>query len=62
METYRIPIRISMHSLLLLLYYVYGNLKNWKADEEPSNGIIVKHFRERRFVEDSHLLQIEENT
>lgn len=63
METY-LPVRISMHSLLLLLLYydVYENLKNWKTDKEPSNGIIVKHFRERRLIEDSHLLQIEKNT
>lgn len=48
-----------MHSLLLY-YDVYVNLKNWKT-EEPSNDIILKHFRERMLIEDSHLLQIEKN-
>lgn len=60
METYHLPVRMSMHSPLLY-YDVYENLKNWKA-EEPSNDIILKHFRERSLIEDSHLLQIEKNT
>lgn len=55
-----LPVRISMH-LLLLYYDVYENLKNWKTVEEPSNGIIVKHFWERSLIEDSHLLWIEKN-
>lgn len=62
MDIYHLPVRISMQLLWLLFYFeVYKNHKYWNTDKEPSNGVRVNHFWEKRLIEDGHLLQRERN-
>lgn len=61
METYHLPVRISMQLLWLFYFDVCKYHKYWNTDKEPSIGVRVEHFWENRLIEDGHLLQRERN-